>query len=123
MRRPTRNEYGVQLDRNGYAPSIMPIDGFKCYKCQQWKPTERHEIFFGSGSKYNGSRDKSKQYGLWVPLCADCHRNAPDAVHNCAATRLRLEQDGQRHAMAYYHWTVSDFRRRFYKNYLDITED
>lgn len=50
---------------------------------------------------------------------ADCHRNAPDAVHNCAATRLRLEQDGQRHAMAYYHLTVSDFRRRFYKNYLD----
>lgn len=40
-----------------------------------------------------------------------------------AATRLWLEQDGQRHAMAYYHWTVSDFRRRFYKNYLDITED
>lgn len=39
MTRPTRNEYGVQLDRNGYAPSIMPIDGFKCYKCQQWKPT------------------------------------------------------------------------------------
>lgn len=68
MRRPTRNEYGVQLDRNGYAPSIMPIDGFKCYICKQWKPTERH-------------------------------------------------------AMAHYHWTVSDFRRRFYKNYLDITED
>lgn len=49
--------------------------------------------------------------------------NAPDAVHNCAATRLWLEQDGQRHAMAHYHWTVADFRRRFYKNYLDITED
>lgn len=29
----------------------------------------------------------------------------------------------KRHAMAHYHWTVSDFRRRFYKNYLDITED
>nr|DAH45946.1 MAG TPA: hypothetical protein [Caudoviricetes sp.] len=30
---------------------------------------------------------------------------------------------GQQFAMAHYHWTVSDFRRRFYKNYLDITED
>ena len=113
MRRPTHNEYGVQLDRNGYEPSIMPIDGFKCYKCQQWKLTVRHEIFGGA------LRSKSKQYGLWVNVCPACHAK----IHGSGALQDYYHKQGQLQAMIHYGWTVSDFRRRFYKNYLDITED
>ena len=111
------------LTETGMRHLLCPLMGLNATYASNGNQPSAMKSFFGSGSKYNGRRDKSKQYGLWVPLCADCHRKAPDAVHNCAATRLRLEQDGQRRAMAYYHWTVSDFRRRFYKNYLDITED
>ena len=56
------NEYGVTLDRNGYAPSIVQdIDGCWFCKTQQGK-LDRHEIYHGA------YRKKSKALGLWALL-------------------------------------------------------
>ena len=56
---------------------------------------------------------------LWINVCPACH----DAIHASGEKQEFYHKLGQYRAMAHYHWTVSDFRRRFYKNYLDITED
>lgn len=64
---PTRNEFGVKLDKNGYAPSLFLHDSFRCYRCGCFGDTARHEI-------YGGSRRKaSKALGLWINVCPDCH--------------------------------------------------
>lgn len=45
------NEYGVTLDRNGYAPSIVQdIEG--CYYCAtRCGKLDRHEVFHGASRK------------------------------------------------------------------------
>ena len=45
---PTRNEFGVKLDKNGYAPSLFLHDSFRCYRCGCFGDTARHEIYGGS---------------------------------------------------------------------------
>lgn len=112
MRRPTRNEYGVKLDSNGYAPTIMAHKPLQCFKCEQYRDTARHEIFGGA------LRSKSKQYGLWVNVCPACHAE----IHGSGQLQAEYHAQAQRIAMQRYGWTVQDFRKRFYKNYLDITE-
>ena len=117
MRRKKYNEYGVKLDRNGYAPTIIPHMALCCNCCGMYRETVRHEIFFG-----DGRRDISKALGLWINVCPDCH----EEIHhgkNAASLQAHYHTLGQQVAMAYYHWTVTDFRRRFYKNYLDIQEE
>ena len=33
MRQKKYNEYGVKLDKNGYAPSLFVHEAFRCYHC------------------------------------------------------------------------------------------
>lgn len=107
-----RNEYGVQLDRNGYAPSIVTFDTCSCFLCgAQDEKLDRHECFGGA------MRDKSKQLGLWVPLChTRCHLYG---VHQNAQSRLLCQKAAQKAAMQHYGWSKEDFTREFYKNYLE----
>lgn len=106
------NEYGVRLDRNGYAPSIVPGHGeWQCYGCGRNRNLERHEIYGGA------FRRKSKEYGLWVHLCDMCHRESPESAHRSGGYALKA--DGQEVAMNTYGWTVDEFRQRFGKNYLE----
>lgn len=49
------NEYGVKLDSNGYAPSILNQQP-TCLICGRYH-TARHEVFYGP------YRDKSKRLG------------------------------------------------------------
>lgn len=110
-----KNEYGTALDRNGYAPSIVPGHGeWQCYGCGRNQNLERHEIFGGA------FRRKSKEYGLWVHLCPGCHREGEEAVHRRGGYWLKA--DGQFAAMATYGWDTEEWRRRFGKNYLDGEE-
>lgn len=103
------NEYGVTLDRNGYAPSIVQdINGCWFCKTQQGK-LDRHEIYHGA------YRKKSKALGLWVLLCHDCHMTLH---HTDAALDALLKRWGQREAMKHYGWDTGEFRGRFEKNYL-----
>lgn len=104
-----KNEYGVRLDRNGYAPSIMTAyKDDACYLCDRMGDLARHEVFHGS------NRAKSKELGLWVYLCPECHArlHAKDA-----SLDRQLKQEGQRYAMFWYEWTVEEFRERFGRNY------
>lgn len=111
------NEYGAELDRNGYTPSIVQEDADEycavCYANGSKDPLNRHEIFGGA------CRKKSKRLGLWVSLCHDrCHQHGPNSVHQNAEANGALKARGQRAAMEYYGWSKDDFRREFGKNYL-----
>lgn len=62
--------------------------------------------------------------GLTVFLCGDrCHRNGPQAAHNCRETAQRLHEYGQRKFMREQNATIEDFRREFGKNYLPEETD
>ena len=112
------NEFGVILDSNGYAPSLLSASD-RCLLCHRTNgKLDRHEVF---GSAL---RDKSKKYGLWVTVCHECHLTRLhgweyDPLHDRRAAMRRV---AQRVAMDTYGWTVEEWRERFYKNYLD-TED
>ena len=105
------NEFGVTLDSNGYAPSI--IQGymgncFECGRCDQ--KLDRHEVFHGP------YRPKAKRQGLWVMLCHErCHLNG---AHKNADIDRELKEIGQKRAMVAYGWSVDDFRKEYGKNYL-----
>ena len=105
------NEYGVTLDRNGYAPSVLNTEPGICFICLKHTDTARHEIFFGLAN-----RTKSKNYGAWVNLCPKCH----DRVHekDCLYN-YDLKRIGQYYVMEHYDWNINDFRERFGKNYED----
>lgn len=110
------NEYGVALDRNGYAPSI--INGHsdtQCWLCGRngaSDPLNRHEVF---GGPY---RAKSKRLGLWVHLCHySCHQG-PQGVHSNRALELRLKQVAQLAAMDAYGWDKDKFIEEFGRNYI-----
>ena len=112
------NKYGVKLDLNGYAPSIVQSDAdVACALCVAngcADPLNRHEIFGGA------YRAKSKALGLWVSLChAQCHQLGRHAVHNDMEVNRALRQRGQRAAMQAYGWSTEDFIREFGKNYLE----
>lgn len=103
------NEFGIGLDRNGYAPSLFETG--RCYYCMRTPyKLDRHEIFHG-----NAYRKKSKELGLWVNLCTECH----DALHHRNGTLDRdLKKRGQLVAMEHFGWTTDEFRSRFARNYI-----
>ena len=110
-----KNEYGITLDKNGYAPSVVDYYGTvidRCYACDWRGDLVRHEVFNGS------NRQKSKALGLWVLLCPRCHMD----VHDHPDKWKWLKVTAQRQAMAHYGWTIEEFRERFGKNYVEIRE-
>jgi hypothetical protein len=106
-----KNEYGVELDRNGYAPSLMQRDQ-RCYICGHDGHNHRHEVFGG------GLRQKSKRLGMWCHLCPTCHQNGRKAAHKDSATANWLKRKAQQAAMDRYRWSAEDFINQFGKNYL-----
>lgn len=84
-----------------------------CHLCGIYADVERHHIFGGA------LRKKSERYGLTVYLCHDCHNEPPEGVHHNARNMLKLKQYGQTKAMKENGWSIDDFRREFYKNYLE----
>lgn len=62
-----KNEWGAELDRNGYAPSIVQADTSKCFLCQRsGVKLDRHEIFG------NAMRSKASAWAFGFP-CATRH--------------------------------------------------
>ena len=110
-----QNEYGVQLDRNGYAPSLIEWREGECLICgRSDRPIQRHEVFHGS------YRERSKNLGCWVNICDECHR----AIHQTAKFKERaLKNLMQRAAMKHYNWSVDLFRQNFGKNYLEEVDE
>lgn len=108
-----KNEFGITLDRNGYAPSVLITESGTCYICLKHRETVRHEVYFGTAY-----RSKSKVLGAWVNLCPECHSrlHAKDSYLN-----YDLKRVCQYHMMKHYDWTVDDFRERFGKSYVEIS--
>ena len=114
MKRADFNEYGIALDSNGYAPSIVQSDTTMCFRCHKKSgKLDRHEIWGGVAN-----RQKCKQLGLWVTLChSTCHEGRM-GVHQNGAEMEYMHRVGQQAAMEAYGWTVDEFIRRIGKNYL-----
>lgn len=111
-----KNEYGVKLDRNGYAPSVLGSGSTRfgtCRICGRLCYTERHEVFFGIAN-----RERSKRLGLWVTLCDRCHRTGKRAVHNNRGADLGLKASAQIMAMNRYGWTLTEFMDRFGRSWI-----
>lgn len=111
------NEYGAQLDRNGYAPSIMqPARTCCCYLCGRpgrAYEMDRHEPWGAS------NRQKSKKYGLWVNLHHDGCHEGPGSVHGGdSASAQRLRADAQTAAMLRYGWSRERWIAEFGKSEL-----
>ena len=111
-----------QLDRNGYAQSIIPGHGeWCCWNCKQngmkSGKLDRHEVFH---EDMGGTlRERSKLAGLWVHLCHNTCHQGPNGVHANKELDLRLKQEAQRCAMEEYGWTIQQFVGLFGKNYLE----
>ena len=105
-----KNEYGVALDRNGYAPSVVQYDLTKCAICgTSGIRLQRHEPFNGA------NRQKSKRLGLWVVLCPFCHDLCHKYPKEYGST---MRREAQSRAMRHYEWTYNDWVKRFGKNWL-----
>lgn len=111
------NEYGELLNKNGYAPSVFPMD--ECYyanekysACGGCTDLVFHEVFHGD--KGGATREQSKRYGAWVTLCPTHH----GFVHNYPQFNKGLQRDAQRRVMERYGWDVDTFRKRFGKSYI-----
>jgi hypothetical protein len=95
--------------------SIIQKDNTHCFLCgrngsAEYWGLDKHHIYFG------GLRSKSEKYGLTVYLCHErCHLGG---VHKNAEVNRQLQAYAQKKAMEHYGWSVEDFRREFYKNYL-----
>ena len=93
--------------------SIVQKDTSRCFICHSNIWLEWHHIF-GSALK-----KKSEKYGLMVRLCHYCHNEPPYGVHQNREIRHKVQAFAQEKAMEHYGWSVEDFRKEFYKNYLE----
>ena len=96
--------------------SIIQKDKTKCFICKQnpcGDPLDKHHIFGAA------LRSKSERYGLTVYIHHNkCHIFGENAVHANAQVNRKLQAFAQKKAMKHYNWTVEDFRKEFYRNYL-----
>jgi hypothetical protein len=93
--------------------SIVQKDTSKCLVCDSRRWLEWHHVFGGA------LRSKSDRLGLVVRLCHYCHNEPPDGVHQNRVIRRELQALAQKKAMQEYGWSVEDFIKEFYKNYLE----
>jgi hypothetical protein len=93
--------------------SILQKNTERCFICHSRNWLEWHHVF--GGYKI---REKSEQHGLKVRLCHYCHNEPPNGVHHNREIRRKLQAYAQRKAMEHYGWSVEDFLREYYKNYL-----
>jgi hypothetical protein len=84
--------------------------------CGSHRWLEWHHVFGAALKK------KSEKYKLMVRLCHYCHNEPPNGVHQNKERRQRLQAYAQKKAMDHYGWSREDFRREFYKNYLEEDE-
>lgn len=99
--------------------SIIQTDITRCYLCgrsgyESREHLDKHHVFGAA------LRSKSEEYGAFVYLCQGaCHIYGKNAVHKNAEINNRLKAEAQRAVMEENGWSVEDFRREFYKNYIE----
>lgn len=96
--------------------SILQKDSTKCLICGSRRWLEWHHVFGAALKK------KSEKYKLMARLCHYCHNEPPNGVHQNSEIRRKLQAFAQKKAMRHYGWSADDFRKEFYKNYLEEGE-
>lgn len=96
--------------------SILQKNTDKCFICKQnpnGDPLDKHHCFPGA------LRTKSEKCGLTIYIHHNkCHIFGEHAIHRDAEVNRQVQEYAQKKAMKVYDWTVEDFRREFYKNYI-----
>ena len=69
--------------------SIMQTGEKQCYLCGRKTCLERHHVLGGVAN-----RKLSEAYGLWIYLCADCHRGTEGAQYD-KNKNIELKKDAQ----------------------------
>ncbi len=90
--------------------SIITDDWEHCYLCSASGYLEEHHCMHGTAN-----RKQAEKYGLKVPLCPDCHRNSPRAVHKNKTTDLHLKKIAQLEFESKYSYEL--WMQVFGKNY------
>lgn len=86
----------------------------KCFLCGRYAQTERHHLF---GGAYRKKADRDR---LYVDLCHTCHNEPPNGAHFNRDVMQKLHEYGQLKWMSERHATVSDFRKEYGQNYLEV---
>lgn len=96
--------------------SIVQFDTDVCFLCglpENGDHLDKHHCFGGA------LRKKSEKLGLFVYLHhSECHIFGNCSAHQCGDTTDMIHKAAQKAAMQQYGWSIDDFRREFYKNYL-----
>lgn len=93
--------------------SILTDDLTKCIECGMPR-TDLHEIFYGVRN-----REKSKLYGLVIPLCTYHHNtNLKTSIHNDILLNNKWKKLAQETFMKNYNLTEKDFIKLFGRNYI-----
>lgn len=91
--------------------SIIKANDGRCYICERYRPLEKHHIM---GASNRGYADRD---GLFVFLCAECHREGEFAAHRDFDTAQYLKKIAQK-AYEETH-THEQWMRRYGRNYLE----
>ena len=105
-----KNDYGEDLDRNGYAQSLFKAT--KCVLCGSRGELVRHEIYGGT------RRSNAKAYGAWMTLCPRCHED----IHAHPADYAHLKEITQKAMQDAYGMDTDEFIEKFGKNYREDIE-
>ena len=81
-----------------------------CYECGNKTHLQRHHCLHGTANRRLAEED-----GLWVYLCADCHRRLHDRDTRLDNKLMRL---AERVYLRENNKTITDFIARYGKNYL-----
>lgn len=83
----------------------------RCFHCGKEYDLERHHIFMGVAYRWKAESD-----GLWIYLCADCHR----FLHGKSGHNLNVQykEIGERAWLEHYKKRIPDFVQRYGKNWL-----
>lgn len=86
-----------------------------CFFCGKQRNLERHHAL------KSANRKLAEQDGLWVWLCADCHRGT-NGVHgkNGHGKDEALKAAAEYAWLTYYQKEIPDFIKRYGKNYLEL---
>ena len=81
----------------------------ECWLCKQKAFTDVHHVFNGA------LKAKSEKYGALINVCRKCHNE----IHKDAGLRTGIKTVFQKKIMRQQNWTINDWRKNFYKSYLE----
>lgn len=85
----------------------------ECWKCKTTLNLHKHHTLYGTAN-----RKKAEEDGCWVWLCARHHNMSDDGVHFNKEFDMELKQLSEQKWLEKNNKEISDFIKRYGKNYL-----